>query len=450
MVMELKMKTYRNSLLMVLLVVFGFLAVGCTDTGASEGTIKASGTIEAVEVVISTEKGGRIAEVWVSEGQSLEQDTPVFMLEDKFLESQYAQVETALAIAKANYNLVAAGLTREQKDAAISAARLDLIVAEQALQSLYDNADIMLAGTQQIIAAADKAIEASQRRLNNYAQTASQANIDQAFANMVLARDKYDDAKEDFEEHENKPEDNLSRAAALSKMAQAKNDYDATVRLYNSTISFGDDLDIATAEADLAMAQAQLSAAQRDYADLSDGPDPDNVILAEAQVDFARAQLALAEAELPTPEQLAVAQAQVDAAKANLAAVQVQIDKLIVTTPISGVVMTRNIEAGELIQPGVFAMTISQLDTMTVTVYVSETQYGKINLGDTAQLSVDSFPLRTFNATVTRIANQAEYTPRNVQTQEERQNTVYAIELSVEDPDWVLKPGMPSDVVFDL
>jgi multidrug efflux pump subunit AcrA (membrane-fusion protein) len=86
---------------------------------------------------------------------------------------------------------------------------------------------------------------------------------------------------------------------------------------------------------------------------------------------------------------------------------------------------------------------------MTVTVYVSETQYGKINLGDSAKLSVDSFPQRIFNATVTRIANQAEYTPRNVQTQEERQITVYAIELSVDDPDGRLKPGMPSDVVFD-
>jgi multidrug efflux pump subunit AcrA (membrane-fusion protein) len=75
---------------------------------------------------------------------------------------------------------------------------------------------------------------------------------------------------------------------------------------------------------------------------------------------------------------LAVAQAQVDAAKANLQAVQVHIDQLIVTTPISGVVMTRNIETGELIQPGVAAMTISQLDAMTVTVYVSETQYGSI------------------------------------------------------------------------
>jgi len=445
------MKTFRKFSLRVYLIIFVAITTGCAlSTADNEDIIKASGAIEAVEVVISSEKGGRIAELWVREGQWLEQDTPVFRLEDKFLESQYQQVKSALAIAQANYDLVAAGPSSEQNQAAVSAAKLDFIIAEQALGDLYDYADIARAQTEQRIAAADKAIEAAQRRLNNYAQTAPQLDIDQAFANMVLARDKYDDAKEDFQEYENKPEDNLIRAAALSKMAQAKKDYDATVRLYNSLIGYGDDLDIAEAKAELALAQAQLAAAQRDYADLQEGPDPDNVALAEAQVDFASAQLALAEAESPTPEQLAVAQAQVDAANANLEAVQVQIDKLIVTTPLSGVVMTRNVEIGELIQPGIAAMTISQLDALTVTVYISESQYGKINLGDTAQLSVDSFPLRTFNATVTRIANQAEYTPRNVQTQEERQNTVYAIELSVEDPDGKLKPGMPSDVVFDL
>ncbi|MBG7609774.1 MAG: efflux RND transporter periplasmic adaptor subunit [Anaerolineae bacterium] len=446
------MKISRNITLMVFLIVIATTGTGCVGNGNQEEPIHASGTIEAVEVVISTAKGGRIAEVWVTEGQWIEKDTPVFRLEDNLLESQYQQVESALAVAQANYNLVAAGLTNEQKLAAVSAAKLEFIVAEQALSALYDNADIELAKTNQVIAASEKAIDAAQRRLNNYAKTAPQADIDQAFANMVLARDKYDDAQEDFEEHENKPEDNLVRAVALSKMAQAKKDYDATVRLYNSLIGYGAELDIAEANAELALAQAQLAAAHQDNDKLinGQGPDPDKVALTEAQVEFASAGLALAKAESPTSEQLAVAQAQVDAAKANLQAVQVLIDQLIIFTPISGVVMTRNIETGELIQPGIAAMTISQLDTMTVTVYVSESQYGKISLGDNAQLKVDSFPLRTFNASVTRIANQAEYTPRNVQTQEERQNTVYAIKLSLQDPDGILKPGMPSDVVFDF
>ena len=85
-----------------------------------------------------------------------------------------------------------------------------------------------------------------------------------------------------------------------------------------------------------------------------------------------------------------------------------------------------------------------------VTVYVPENQYGVISLGDRATVTADSFPGEKFDATVTRIADKAEYTPRNVQTQDDRSTTVYAIELVVADPDGQLSPGMPIDVKFDL
>jgi multidrug resistance efflux pump len=93
-------------------------------------------------------------------------------------------------------------------------------------------------------------------------------------------------------------------------------------------------------------------------------------------------------------------------------------------------------------------MTIAVLDKLTITVYIPEDKYGQIKLGDRAKLSVDSFPDETFEAMVIRIANRAEYTPRNVQTKEDRQTTVYAIELAVSDNEGKLKPGMPTDVVF--
>jgi multidrug resistance efflux pump len=87
---------------------------------------------------------------------------------------------------------------------------------------------------------------------------------------------------------------------------------------------------------------------------------------------------------------------------------------------------------------------------MTITVYLAENQYGQISVGDGASVEVDSFPGDSFEAEVVRIADEAEYTPRNVQTEEERQTTVYAVELRVDDPDGKLKPGMPADVVFEL
>ena len=123
-------------------------------------------------------------------------------------------------------------------------------------------------------------------------------------------------------------------------------------------------------------------------------------------------------------------------------------EKLLVTTPIKGVVMTRNVEVGEIARPGMSAMTIGQLDELTVKVYVSENRYGQIDLGDIAELTTNSFPDEVFEATVIRIADKAEYTPRNVQTAEDRATTVYAIELSVDDFDGKLKPCMQVDVSF--
>jgi multidrug resistance efflux pump len=115
---------------------------------------------------------------------------------------------------------------------------------------------------------------------------------------------------------------------------------------------------------------------------------------------------------------------------------------------VDGVVLTRSVQPGEVVQAGMTIMTVAKLDTLKITVYIPEDRYGEVKLGDSASLSVDSFPGETFNATVTRIADQAEYTPRNVQTKEERQTTVYAVELSVKNPDGKLKPGMPVDVTF--
>ncbi len=124
--------------------------------------------------------------------------------------------------------------------------------------------------------------------------------------------------------------------------------------------------------------------------------------------------------------------------------------KLVITAPVDGVVLARNIEPGEVVLSGATAFTLGQLEHLTITVYILENRYGEVKLGDQARVSVDSFPDQTFDATVMRIADQAEFTPRNVQTAEGRQTTVFAVELSVQNPAGLLKPGMPADVTFSL
>jgi len=121
-----------------------------------------------------------------------------------------------------------------------------------------------------------------------------------------------------------------------------------------------------------------------------------------------------------------------------------------VNTPIAGVLLIRAIEPGEIATPGGTLLVVGNLSTLTLTVYVPEDLYGRVSLGQSYSVSVDSFPERTFSGRVTHIADQAEFTPRNVQTVQGRKNTVYAVRLTLENPDLALKPGMPADVRLAL
>jgi multidrug resistance efflux pump len=113
-----------------------------------------------------------------------------------------------------------------------------------------------------------------------------------------------------------------------------------------------------------------------------------------------------------------------------------------------GTVLSRSVEPGEVVLVGASLMSIGDPSALRITVFVPEDRYGQIRLGDTADVTVDSFEGETFEARVLRIAEEAEFTPRNVQTEEGRRTTVFAVELSVMDPQGRLKPGMPADVDF--
>ena len=493
-------KTYKRFIPIAIVLLIAIVAAYYyfnSSSNSDEEALTASGTVEAVEVVVAVEVGGQIAEVMVEEGDSVQTGDVLVRFKDEILQAQYEQAQVALSQAQANYDLIAAQPLSEQRQVAIAAAQLELLSAQQALQALFDNADLAGAHAQQAvedaeqaledlldpelqqalaleaIANAQKMIDQAEKRVRNLKSSASQADIDAAEADVVLARDALDKAQDDFEPYAGKPEDNLTRAQYQSRLAAAQQVYDAAVRRLNALSGTGADVDIAVAEADLATAQAQLEQAQRDYERVKDGPseadiavleaqidiaqqeyearkngpDPDDLNLAQARVESAQAALALAQADT-IQEQLDVALAQVDAAQAALSVIQIQLDKLLLTAPVDGIVLYRSVEAGEVVLPGRSAITIGNLDDLTITVYVPEDRYGQIRLGDQASVAIDSFPGDTFTGTVIRIADQAEYTPRNVQTAEGRSTTVFAVDLSVDDPSGKLKPGMPADVDF--
>jgi multidrug resistance efflux pump len=168
------------------------------------------------------------------------------------------------------------------------------------------------------------------------------------------------------------------------------------------------------------------------------------LVVEQAKDALVQAETAVAQAA----SSVSVAQTAVTQAEANLKILELQVKKLTVITPSDGVVLSSTVEEGELVQPGITVMVIGNLDKLKITVYLAEDVYGQIGLGDRAEVRVDSYPDEVFEAEVVKIADQAEYTPRNVQTEEDRRTTVFAIELAVLGHDGNLKPGMPADVSF--
>jgi multidrug efflux pump subunit AcrA (membrane-fusion protein) len=119
-----------------------------------------------------------------------------------------------------------------------------------------------------------------------------------------------------------------------------------------------------------------------------------------------------------------------------------------IRSPLNGVVLLRAADPGEITTAGGALLVVADLTEVTLTIYVPEAQYGQIYLGQILPVTVDSFPDREFYGRVTYISDEAEFTPRNAQTIQNRKNTVYAVKLTIPNPDLDLKPGMPADATL--
>lgn len=207
-------------------------------------------------------------------------------------------------------------------------------------------------------------------------------------------------------------------------------------------------------------AQSAVDGAQKAYDNLQQALD--KKAATQAQVDAAQTQLNVAQAGLDgaraqaslvkqgaTTEQLKQLQAAVDQAQAAFDLAQLNLQRATVKAPVTGSVLRRLVEPGAMVGPGTPVATLADLSDLWLQVYVPEDQLAAVKLGTQAQVSVDAYPGRTFRAEVSYISDTAEFTPRNVQTKEERATTVYAVKLKLLDGlGGELKPGMPADVTF--
>ena len=468
-------------LLVLILAVGGYYAVRAMQSN-EDGALAASGTIEATTVNVSPEMAGKVKEVLVEEGQPVKSGDPLLTLDDSLLASQRTVAATQREAAKAGVQAAERALVTAQMQYQIT---LDAALAqgkETRLQDWFSDPDQFeqpgwyytreeqILSMQAQVESAQKAMEAAQANLAQVSQSLEEADFLKAEERLLNARLTYLVAQTVNNRAQNSatrdvPKGLFNRthcgtnagywvenARLTNLIYKCTGDkhlgeagrtlyYDARDELEAAQIEYNEPLTteaadkVLTARAEVSVAQEHYYAALDFLRNLQTGNQSTQVMAAQGVVDQAQAGVEQA--------QKAVQQAQ-----ANLDLLETQIAKLVIYAPLDAQILTRNVEPGEFVQPGAVAFALADLNNMTITVYVPEDRYGQISLGQQAEVTVDSFPGETFSAEVVHIADQAEFTPRNVQTVEGRSSTVYAIKLGVTDSEGKLKIGMPADVTF--
>jgi HlyD family secretion protein len=397
-----------------------FVAALGGETGEEETAevLVASGSIEGVEVAIVSEFGGRITAIYADEGDEVGAGDPLVQLDTSLLEAQLAQARAAVAAAEANLASVQAG-----------SHPAEILAAEAALQQAIAQRG-----------AARTAWEGTQAILDDPQDLEGQ--IVQARSQVKLAKTQIEGAE-----------------AQVAAAEVERDQYRAQGSMQEKYLYQVGEYQVQAAQAALEAARAQKTGAQRNLAALRALRDQPLAILsnlhqAEGQYNLAAAGVGVASAYLdevkagPMPEEVAVAEAQVAQAQAAVGALETHMAMMQLASPLAGVVTSRSAQPGEPALAGVTLLTVANLDEVRLTIYVPEDELSFVYLGQEVEVAVDSYPGRTFAGTVSFIAQEAEFTPKNVQTEKERVNMVFAVRVRLPNPDSLLKPGMPADATL--
>ena len=407
------------------------------------------------------------------------------------LTAKISQAETAVEAARARLDQVkagprggdlAAGRTgREQARSALrqleATTQAQEKVAAEAVQAAESRLQLLRQGARpEDVRAAELALDQAKNAL--WAQQIDRDAIcgrggggpcDAAKARVAAAETAVTTAQTGLEKVRNGPLPGEIKIAETA-LAQARADLAAKQEVSAPSLAAGRaavaaadarlrDLEAGATDQERQIAEAGLEQARRQLADLR--AMREEPLAANAQVDAAQGQLetgraaeAAARARLdalragPTAEQVAVARAGVAQAEAAVGVLEAQMTRTSVVAPVDGVVTRRSARVGEAAAPGTPLLAIARLDDLKLNVYVPEDRIGRVQLGAPADVRVDSFPSESFPGEVTFISSQAEFTPRNVQTQSDRAKTVFAVRLRLPNQDGRLKPGMFADATL--
>jgi multidrug resistance efflux pump len=423
------------------------VTLGLMTQEEAEGKYSVSGFIETDDVSMATEIRGRIAEILVDEGDYVEAGQTVAVLDRALLNAQLKQAEAKINTAIAQLAKVKAGVRAEEIAKAEAAVAVAGANAEAAYTRWQDA--IMLRDNPQEL---DMQIDAA-RTAVELAELRIAANIpvkDASETMWEVQKQHWEYVYEPKKGCFTNPKTGERMCTTFELPEGVKQDagvawnfagadmWAAWVDLNTSVVQRDDAEtrlnDLLRLRNDRQEAQVKVAQAEAAYQ------------TAQAEVEVARAQLDILEAGTRA-EQIAVAEAQVTQAEANLTTLQTQWEKTTLMAPSTGWVVERVAHEGEMALPDVPLMTVANLDDLTLTVYVPNPDLDLVSVGQTVGVYVDGDDER-YNGTITYISDEAEFTPKNVQTKEERGNLVYAVKIKLENYGKQLKPGMPADAVL--
>lgn len=355
-----------------------------------EGVLLASGTIEATEVDVNTRVAGRLLERPVEEGDWLEPGMLVARLDSAEMKAEVERLRASLVATRTRLPQIRTEVTLKEglARARIDQARADLAAREARLAELRSGSR-----RQEEQMAVAQAREAEANLKNMRTEFERQEAL---FEQGITARQALDTARTAFEVAAERHRNALERLDLVKEGPRQE--------------------EIRRAEADVRQAIAALRLAET----------------GEIEVVRARQELETLGAEVARDQ-------------AALDAALVQLDYTVLRSPKRGVVLRKHVEPGEVIAAGTPVVTLADLRDVWLEIYVPEPRLGLVKLGQAAEVTTDSYPGKVYRGTVTFVSAEAEFTPKNVQTQEERVKLVFAVKITLDNPDQELKPGMPAD-----
>ncbi|MBI4532509.1 MAG: efflux RND transporter periplasmic adaptor subunit [Candidatus Melainabacteria bacterium] len=396
--------------------------------------IVVTGTIQAKEILVASKVGGRIARVLVQEGQMVDSGQELVEFDLPELESKKEQLTASIEQGKAHLLELKHGPRPAEIDKARAAAQ-QALANWQMLQSGYRQEDILKARS---------ARREAERSLALLEQGYRTEEVEQARALMNQAQTELDWAEKDWQRYQKLAADG---AVSQRDAEQLKSKHEAAQEAFKAQQKTYQKMVAGPRTDEIQVARERLNHAKHHEVLMVRGPRAEEVEIARQQYLQAKAALTLLE-QGTRYEEIIKAQAKVAEAKAALKEVEAQLKEKHILAPADSEVSVMDLHAGEVISPNKSFATLTRLDSIWTRVYLPERELSRVRIGQVVSVKVDAFPGRKFRGTIVQIPSVAEFTPRNVQTPEERSAQVFGLKVTIENKDRLLRGGMNAEVTL--